>query len=489
MVETSASFDPVETSRATPAGQAKAPLAPATTTAPNLGPSEQPLADLGKPSMASVIQQYPQSTDESKSIDSPRSPLGHPDSAGPSVRPTPNLLDAQHTAVPWNGVLQQPYDPSQDSPIQTSEALVSAVLVALPEIDNPSDAETVAGESGGIDSEDHNLPSANADTRLAVSEYVPTLISGYVVAAAPSGGIVFASSSVANGVQATIHGHIVSAGSSSVVIDSSTYALPGLPVVSPNPNLVLDVEASSDGAILISNSVLPVDRATNGGIVIGSSTIAVGHQAAVDGHTYSVGVSSIAVDGIFYSLPRQLFLSPVPTPVLVSGNPILAEPNGDILIASSTVTVGDRATVGGHIISAGSSNVVVDGSTYARSFSANARPAQTGPPDLTATSAGTAESVAAQIRDLIMGGLRNGLKSSVTDRLANASKFPASMDSEMTATRTTTSIGSQTTSIVDTARGTQSPASTGGSQRNSKDVWLLHFTSGLYVVGVALAVL
>lgn len=67
--------------------------------------------------------------------------------------------------------------------------------------------------------------------------------------------------------------------------------------MSSNPILVSIAEGSSDGAILDSNSVLPVDRATNGGIIVKSSTIAVGHEAAVDGHTYSLGVSSIAVDG------------------------------------------------------------------------------------------------------------------------------------------------------------------------------------------------
>lgn len=170
----------------------------------------------------------------------------------------------------------------------------------------------------------------------------------------------------------------------------------------------------------------------------------------------------------------------------------MAGPKGDIIVASSTDPVGGRVTVHGLIISAGLSNVVVDGSTYARSFSANAGLAQPEHPDVIATAAGKTESVAAQLRNLIIDGLRNRPDLSATDRVASGSELPVSTVSEMTVI---SMVSNQTdgiytpTSIVDTARGTQSPTSTGGSPRNNKDVRLLHFVKGLYVIGVALAVL
>lgn len=237
MVETSASFDPVEASRATPAGQAKPPLASATITAHNLRQSGKPLADLEKLPMASAKQEDPHLTDKSGSLNPPEAPTEHADSSSPSLRPAPGAFNAQPTAAPWaeigsaafqpsNVTLQQAYDPSQDSPMQTSEAYVSAVLIAIPKPNDPGDDKTVPGKVGGVDSKYDNFPSAKADIGSAAIEYVRTLISGYTVVAAPSGGIMFTSSSVANGVQATIHGHVISAESSGIVIDGNTFALP-----------------------------------------------------------------------------------------------------------------------------------------------------------------------------------------------------------------------------------------------------------------------
>ncbi len=192
----------------------------------------------------------------------------------------------------------------------------------------------------------------------------PILIANQSVVRAPGGGIIIGSLKVPPGSQITIQSHTVSAGSSSVLIDSSIYALPiSVGAVLQQPTTLLA------GPVLIAGQ--SVVRASNGGLVIGTSPVASGSQFTISGHTFSAGLSSVLIDGSAYALPTRVGAilqqptSPLESPVLIAGQSVIRASNGGLIIGSSTVASGSEATVSGHILSAGSSSVIIDGSTYA----------------------------------------------------------------------------------------------------------------------------
>ena len=189
-------------------------------------------------------------------------------------------------------------------------------------------------------------------------------VGGQSIARASNGGIVIGSSTIAPGSQATISGQIISAGPTNVAIGGSTYALPstaGAVLQTPAPQPSTPVEVGG-------NSIV---KAANGGVVVGSSTIAPGSVATISGQVISAGSTNIAIGGSTYALPTSagaVLQTPAPqpsSPVEVGGNSIVKAANGGVVIGSSTIAPGLVATISGHVISAGPSNVAIDGSTYA----------------------------------------------------------------------------------------------------------------------------
>ena len=192
----------------------------------------------------------------------------------------------------------------------------------------------------------------------------PVLVADQSVVRGPGGGIIIGSLTIPPGSQTTILSHTISAGSSSVLIDSSIYALPtSVGAILQQPKIPLA------GPVLIAGQ--SIVRAPNGGLMIGSSSVASGSQSTISGHTFSAGLASILIDGSAYALPStvgailQQPTSPLEDPVLIAGQSIIRASNGGLIIGSSIITFGSQATVSGHIVSAGSSSVLVDGSAYA----------------------------------------------------------------------------------------------------------------------------
>ena len=173
------------------------------------------------------------------------------------------------------------------------------------------------------------------------------MIAGKTAAQAPNGGIILTSSTFPPGAQATVSGTSFSVDSNDVIVDGSTYSLPSQPAPTP-----VFIESQS------------IVRLSKGGLNVGSSTIAPGTQAIISGHIISAGVSNVVVDGRTYS-----FL-PQPTQVLIGSQSVARAPNGGIRIGNSTVASGNIATVLGHPISVGASDVILDGSTYPLATSA-----------------------------------------------------------------------------------------------------------------------
>lgn len=123
----------------------------------------------------------------------------------------------------------------------------------------------------------------------------PVLVAGQSVVRAPGDGLVIGSLTIAPGSQTYIPSHTISAGISSVLIDSSIYTL---------PTSVGAILQQPPGPLLIGDQ--SVVRAPKGGLNIGSSTVALGSRMTISGYTLSAGLSSVLVDGSVYALPTSV---------------------------------------------------------------------------------------------------------------------------------------------------------------------------------------
>lgn len=107
---------------------------------------------------------------------------------------------------------------------------------------------------------------------------------------------------------------------------------------------------------------VPISVAGNGAMLVASQTIGPGDQATVFGAVVSVGSNKVAIDGLDYTFSQPV--AAAPTALVVGGHTAQGAPNGGLVIASQTVTPGAWATIDGTALSVGSSNVILDGTTY-----------------------------------------------------------------------------------------------------------------------------
>lgn len=111
-------------------------------------------------------------------------------------------------------------------------------------------------------------------------------------------------------------------------------------------------------------------KAANGGVIIGTSTYPPGSQAQISDNLFSVGISSIVVDGTITS-----YAIPAPSSVdkfLLDTSPISRASDGGAIFEGGTIGLGSRSSINGHVISVGASTVVLDGTSYALASSAGA---------------------------------------------------------------------------------------------------------------------
>lgn len=109
-------------------------------------------------------------------------------------------------------------------------------------------------------------------------------------------------------------------------------------------------------------------RDPNGGVVVGSSTVMPGNTVQVAGAPLSVGTDHVVLGGSSYALPAATTAGAV----LVGSSAIVKASNGGVVIGGSTVAPGVQTAVAGYTISVGSSHAVVNGITYALPASAGA---------------------------------------------------------------------------------------------------------------------
>ena len=166
------------------------------------------------------------------------------------------------------------------------------------------------------------------------------------------GGLIIGSSTIMPGQATIINNHQVSIGSSYVIVDSNTYAF--APPTTPAP-------------IPITVAGLSMQSASNGGVILAGKTLVPGVQTTIGSHTVSVGSGNVVVDGNTQILPTAI---PAPPQPLIGSSTIQRASNGAVVIGSSTLPVDSQATIGGHVISVGTANVVIDGTTNALATSA-----------------------------------------------------------------------------------------------------------------------
>ena len=103
-----------------------------------------------------------------------------------------------------------------------------------------------------------------------------------------------------------------------------------------------------------------VQAVPGGGVMIGTSTVRPGDQITQDGTTVFVRTDSILIDGTAYALPSNV----ITKPLVVSGQTIVKDSNGGIIVGTATYTLGTNTQVSGMSLSVGPDNVVIDGTTY-----------------------------------------------------------------------------------------------------------------------------
>ena len=152
-----------------------------------------------------------------------------------------------------------------------------------------------------------------------------------------------------------------------------------------NPNVGPGAGPESNSDLSPANPIQPLPLAGNhqaqtneaGNLIIGSNhggtlgglTIPAGSKTTIAGHVVSAFASSGAIYGSIYALPLSggagLQPSVPPSdPLLIAGESIVRASGGGIIIGSSTIEPGSLFTMSSYTISAGHSDVLIDGSTY-----------------------------------------------------------------------------------------------------------------------------
>ena len=154
-----------------------------------------------------------------------------------------------------------------------------------------------------------------------------------------------------------------------------------------DPNIGTGSDSESNSDLPPADPVQPLPSAVNnqaetdaaGDLVIGNNhgdtsadlTIPIGSKTTIAGQVISAFASSGTVYGSIYALPLSGVSAglqpsvPPSNPLLVAGESIVRASGGGIIIGSSTIEPGSLITMSGYTISAGQSDVLIDGSTYA----------------------------------------------------------------------------------------------------------------------------
>ncbi|KAK6388661.1 hypothetical protein LTR65_007334 [Meristemomyces frigidus] len=237
-------------------------------------------------------------------------------------------------------------------------------------------ASELSGQSGVVVIGDKTLsaggPAVTTDghVKQQPTEAVLTINNTPVTAVSLSNGDVLIGSYTlsAGGPAIETDGQVVSYGLGGVVVDgTSTVSFSDAPSASAGAS-------QTEAVFTIGGSSITAAELANGAAVIGSKTLSIGGPAVTIGsHVVSEGSTGIVVDGtstIGFSEASDPSAGASATEAVftINNNPITATElaNGEAVIGSRTLSVGGPAvTIGSHVISEGSSGIVVDGTSLA----------------------------------------------------------------------------------------------------------------------------
>ena len=193
-------------------------------------------------------------------------------------------------------------------------------------------------------------------TLPAVQSAASSAKSVLVISADPSDpGINIDGTVISPGQATTINNVAISAGTSNVVVASSTVAVPqsaGVTITLANQNPAESLAPTANaGVVLSANPSGP-------GIYIDGTAVSPGQETTISGTPVVVGTGNVIIGASTYLLPG----SSVTTQL--GGQSLTILPGGGVVVAGTTVDPGHAVTVSGTVISAASSDVVIGTQTY-----------------------------------------------------------------------------------------------------------------------------
>lgn len=184
---------------------------------------------------------------------------------------------------------------------------------------------------------------------VVLASPTPLIVGSSTIQKAPKGGAVIGSSTYTAGYEGRLSDIPVSIGIDNIVLGTTTHALPtSTPVLIGGQSMV---------------------KAANGGVVIGTSTYPPGSQAQISDKALSVGIKSVVVGGTSYAIPTA---GTADTAFVESQSISRAANGGVILGGGATIGLGSQSNIDGHSISVGTSTIVIDDTSYALPNSAGA---------------------------------------------------------------------------------------------------------------------
>lgn len=107
----------------------------------------------------------------------------------------------------------------------------------------------------------------------------------------------------------------------------------------------------------------PVFQHPNSNIVVAGNTIPPGSTAQVGGHSVSNGISNVIVDGSTQAIPPSQPPVAAPAPLPTVGGQQIQQQGSNLVVAGQTIAPGQQGSVDGHAVVNNGNAVVVDGSS------------------------------------------------------------------------------------------------------------------------------
>ncbi|QIW96649.1 hypothetical protein AMS68_002167 [Peltaster fructicola] len=185
------------------------------------------------------------------------------------------------------------------------------------------------------------LPTAASQTTA-----LGTVAGQTIVLASSGAGVVIGTQTLSQGQVATISGTVISAGSTNIVVGSSTIALP-----------------QDTSSVIATVGGQTIEAASSGGkVVIGTQTLSQGQVTTIAGTIVSAGSTNLVIGSSTIPLPQS-----TPSVITTVGTQTiaLASSGAGVVIGTQTLSQGQSTTISGVVVSVGSSSIVVGSSTIA----------------------------------------------------------------------------------------------------------------------------